>query len=287
MRRVLVPLDGTDLAAAIVPDARRLAGPDGELILIRETTTIGHPGPGSQKGQGSAVEMARSYLDSLAERLRAEGVRVQAHPLTMGDAAVAIDEGAEMVHADAIALATHGRDPAGRLQYGSIAWRALLRSTVPVLIRHVDPDEAARPCPEPARRRIMVPLDGSALAEMALPLAVELAVEWQAALQLVRVVGDRSATDGAAPDGGDDVGAARDYLRRVADPLGPEVEARVLMGEVVETLVEVVGRSSITDIVMTTHDRTGLTRAIVGSIPDAMIHQLHCPIVVIPVLATA
>ena len=36
MRRVLVPLDGTDLAASILPDARRLAGARGQLVLRME-----------------------------------------------------------------------------------------------------------------------------------------------------------------------------------------------------------------------------------------------------------
>jgi nucleotide-binding universal stress UspA family protein len=281
VRRVLVPLDGTDLAAAILPDARRLAGRGGELVLIRDAT-----GATEGRSASSSVEMARDYLDAVAQTLRAEGVHVRTHPLAKGDAAVAIDEGAEIEHADMIAIATHGRSPEERLRYGSIAWRALLRSTVPVLLRHVDPEGPDWVRPEPERRRIMVPLDGSALAERALPLAAALAGEWQAALCLIRVALDWSTSEATTPEGRPDVEAARDYLQRVANRLGREVEAQVLRGDVVETLVDAVERLSVTDIVMTTHGQTGLTRVIVGGIADALIHRLYCPIVVIPALAT-
>src|SRR5437764_251138 len=89
-------------------------------------------------------------------------------------------KGADVVaHTDFVACATHGRSPLGRLVHGGVAWHALAHSTVPVLLRRIDEKpHYASIFAEP--RKIMVPLDGSELAETALPLAAELAEEWDA-----------------------------------------------------------------------------------------------------------
>ena len=167
---------------------------------------------------------------------------------------------------------------------GSIAWRALLRSAVPVLVRHVE--EGIVSHPEPAQRRILVPLDGSTLAEKALPLATELAAEWRAPLYLVRVVPDPVTAETIAVEAADDPEAAKGHLDAIANRLPGSVQASVLTGSVVEALVEAVDKETITDIVMTSHGRTGLSRVIVGEVADELIHRLHCPIVVIPPLMT-
>ncbi len=62
-------------------------------------------------------------------------------------------------------------------------------------------------------------------------------------------------------------------------------EATVLAGPAVDRLVSAVDQWSITDVVVTSHGRTGLSRVILGSVADALIHRLHCPIVIVPALA--
>src|SRR5579859_3007253 len=225
MRRVLVPLDGTDLAAAILPDAFRLAGHDGELILIRHVADV-------HDGGHSVVDAAQLYLNTVAQTLRAEGIHVRTQPLVSEDAAVAIDEAAQRFNADMIAVATHGRTAAERWHEGSIAWRALLRSTVPVLIRHVDPYNPFDETPKIEHRRIMVPLDGSELAENALPLAQELARAWSASTWLVRAV-EGSPADAPSARDSLDVGnraGAEVYLSGIAGRLSGDIHSTVLEG---------------------------------------------------------
>lgn len=279
MRHVLVPLDGTDLAAAIVPDARRLAGRDGELILIRNVAGVRDTDAGSPIDRTLAIDAAQVYLDTVAQTLRADGMRVRTQPLVLGDAAVAIDEGAEMARADVIAVSTHGRSAVERWRSGSVAWRALLRSRVPILIRHVDPERPFDRPPHFNRRHIMVPLDGSALAEEAVPLARDLAREWDASITLVRAVDD------AAVDAGADHGSALTYLQEIARSLPGDAHTAVLDGSPVQTLARAQQAFEITDVVMTSHGRTAVSRAIVGSVLDDLIHTLRCPFVVVPILA--
>jgi nucleotide-binding universal stress UspA family protein len=291
MRRVLVPLDGTKFSEAIFPDARRLAGPDGELVLVREASW---PLLGRDIFVDStmlAVEDAEWYLQHEAETLREDGVNVKTQSLVRADAAAAIDEAVRIFKTDMIAIATHGRHPLGRLFRGGVAWRALAHSPVPVLLRHVE-DEATVPDLEEGGRRIMVPLDGSAYAEKALPVAQELALEWNAPVSLVRVILDIpivglpyvsmppvTVVDEEA------VTRARAYLQDLAQSFQGEVKVAVKRGPVGDTLVQYAERHFVTDVVLASHGRTGLSRVILGSVADELVHRLRVPIIVVPALA--
>jgi nucleotide-binding universal stress UspA family protein len=140
----------------------------------------------------------------------------------MIDPVHAIDVAARIYHADMVACATHGRGPLGRVLRGGVVWRALADSPVPVLVRHFEAPSGYKPifAPEP---RILVPLDGSATAERALPLAQELMQEWNTSLWLVHVVSSYPTTGLPGteidPEAVTDEGAgraARHYLDEVA-----------------------------------------------------------------------
>lgn len=284
MRRILVPLDGSAFAESVIPDARRMAGPDGELILVHDETR-------DSQGQMNTVAGERSdsdvdaYLAKLVRLLQESGVQAQARTVYFPEVPVGIDEAAAIFGCDMIACATHGRTAAGRLVRGGSAWQAVAGSKVPVLLRHFDHVESVGL--EPVKHRhIMVPLDGSKSAEQALPLARQLANEWHASLLLVRVVTYLPERTYAAAafvvDYEEEVRLNRTYLDRVAGTLGGDVETVVYLGDAVDRLVHATVEKDVTDVVMTSHGRTGLSRVILGSIADELVHRLHLPIVVIP-----
>jgi nucleotide-binding universal stress UspA family protein len=294
MRRVLVPLDGTEAAASILPDARRLAGPDGQLLLVRDVSVASDHSFQSMH----AMHASTDDLGAAARALRADGVTVEEQPLLTGSAAFAVDLAVTLMKADMVAMATYGRSLMQRHFWGSIAWHALANSPVPVFLHRAPAAEVAGREGEPEAHRILVPLDGSSLAEKALPLAQTLAAEWKAALWLVRVVSDSVTTQTAGmsmmgveatqyDDDTDDARAARTYLDRVTGDLPGDVHRRVLSGPAADALAAAVEEWSITAVVMTSHGRTGLARVLLGSVADPLIHRLHCPIVVIPPLALA
>lgn len=294
--RVLVPLDGTDFAASILPDAQRLAGPDGQLILIQDASILGTRRVADLATiyeRNKALEAATEYLQAVAEALRAEGVAVQVEALNMGDPAFAIDAAARIYHADVIACATHGRGMLGRLLWGGVARRVLVESPVPVLLRHAEDCPKVMPASEPAVRRILLPLDGSPQSERAVPCAHRLAAQWNAKIRLVHVVPDEWSAPmeqlaGSDLTGSDELsGPGSDmlaYLQRLAGGLPKQAQATVLAGPVVDRLIAAVEEWSITDVVMTTHGRTGLPRVILGSVSDALVQRLHCPILIVPML---
>lgn len=292
MRRVLVPLDGTPLAEAILPDARRMAGPGGEIVLINDAKLAPYYGIAYAEDQRRVITVTREYLHDVAKRLEADGVAVRAFPMVVGDAATAIDEAASIFEADMVAVATHGRSPLGRLFRGSVAWKALANSPVPVLLRHIDRDELTLHVPH--ENRILVPLDGSTLAERALPLAQELAKERGAEIWLTQVVYTMATPAGKGvmpvsptyyPEIEPKEREARAYLSEVAASLEGSVHTHVLLGAPVEDLVAAAETWLVSDIVIASHGRTGLSRVILGSVADALVHRLNVPIIVVPALA--
>jgi nucleotide-binding universal stress UspA family protein len=284
------------MAESILPDARRLAGQDGMLILVEDVVgglvDVLYDRVSTNRAHTRLLEgEAESYLEGVAERLRSEGVLVEVHTLDLIYKALAINEAAKLDHADFIACATHGRSVLGRLVRGSVAWKVLAMSSVPVLLRHPESVKTT-PMPPGALRRILVPLDGSELGEKALPFARELAKEWNASLSLIRVVPDPfmtfvpyAANDPPSRVLSQDVEEANAYLVSIGHALGGGVNTNVVVGDVVAGITKEVAKQRITDVVMASHGRTGLSRVLSGSVADALIHELHCPILVVPALA--
>ncbi len=276
MRRVLVPLDGSEFAQSIIPDARRYAGSGGTLVLVRDVPVlsnafVGFDSRAAVYAEEAGVEVAQEYLEARAESLRREGVSVELATYS-GIAASAIDESAEEFHVDMIALATHARHGLGRMIWGSVGWQALVHSPVPVLFRH---DGHRGP---PTLPRLLVPVDGSELAEQALSMTRELLAEWQATLYLVQVVRHSEAST-------EEVDRVRSYLDRVAGDIRGNVHTAVLRGDVMDAIAKVVDEWSITDIITTSHGRSGLSRVILGSVADGLIRRLSVPVLVVPALA--
>jgi nucleotide-binding universal stress UspA family protein len=287
MKRVLVPLDGTDFSARILPDACRLAGADGVLILVHDTSLgrYSHLGGGASGVMG--IEEAESYLREQAASLAAKGFRTEVHQTNLYDVSKAIDLAAQVYEVDYIACATHGHGPVGRLAHGSTAWRAVASSPVPVMLRHAESEDRRG---VGNARRIMVPLDGSEFAARALPIAADLAREWNATLVLVRVIptlpayaGPFSATTEFGELVKEESEGARNALLAVAETLNVPVEVQTVSGSpIVDVLADAVDLWKITDIVLASHGHTGLTRVVVGSVADGLVHKVTCPVIVVP-----
>jgi nucleotide-binding universal stress UspA family protein len=126
--RILVPVDGSETAEAILPFAEKVAGPlDAELVLLHVVADAkgGYVFP----NRAEAVK----YLDSLADRLANKGIRVRTG-LGFGSLPEAILSAADKWNADLIAMATHARSGLSRLVVGSVAEAVLRAARVPVLM---------------------------------------------------------------------------------------------------------------------------------------------------------
>lgn len=284
--RVLVPLDGTTPADSVISEAIRLAGENGELILIRDVTGP-LSGSDAESPEAHAVEVSEAYLHDIAKPLMARGLNVRVEAFFMADPAEAIDEAARLFDVDLIACATEARAGLQRLIHPSVAWRALSRSPVPVLL-HRASDSSIAAGQRPVR--MLVPLDGSSRSETAVPVAVRISQETGGSIILARVIPGRSQApsqreDSARPGEHTDLAEAQAYLTCAAAATAPEVETVVFSGGVVEQLISAVSRFDVTEFVLASHGRTGLARVILGSVADDLVHASEISVIVVPAMS--
>lgn len=139
-------------------------------------------------------------------------------------------------------------------------------------------------------QRIVVPLDGSELAEQALPHAQELARLTGAPLHVVRVIDPTGSQGGSGlvMHGLTGVMAAaaeedaEDYLNRLRQALterGVTATTEILHGQTAPALVAAARSGDV--IVLATHGRTGLTRWYLGSVAEEVVRRVPVPLLLI------
>jgi nucleotide-binding universal stress UspA family protein len=133
--RVVVPLDGSALAEAIIDPAIALAGliPDVEIVLVRAIAATPSEEAADVADSLTWTE-AQRYLDHIAARLQARGLRVRTHVVFDDKPAEAILDEIKDEHAGLVALETHGRGGLSRLLHGSVAEKVVRGAHIPVLI---------------------------------------------------------------------------------------------------------------------------------------------------------
>ena len=132
IERIVVPLDGSLTAEAILPQVRRLLyRKDSEVILVQ--AVIPPPVENSLAIAEAQLEAARQYMFGQKERFEKSGVRVT-FEVRIGAAVGVILDVVQEQKATMIALATHGGTGISRLLFGSVAEGILRKSPVPVLL---------------------------------------------------------------------------------------------------------------------------------------------------------
>lgn len=281
LRRILVGLDGSPLAETVLEPVRRIAAPIGARLVLLHVTRV--PEGVRDEAETFAVDdvitrervPAEAYLDRIASRLP-EALVAQSM-VTAGDPATEIARIAIHEDVDLIALATHGRSGMSRWIYGSVADAVLHTATRPLLL--LRPPAEGGPAAAAPFSRIVVPLDGSALAQAALPFAEELARALQVPILLLRTVEFIAFAFTGDPYGGaiNDYRAVVDamhedaecHLATVATTLrakGLRVETNVALGTPVDVITTHTREHPGSLVVMTTHGRTGWRAFVLGSV---------------------
>jgi nucleotide-binding universal stress UspA family protein len=283
-RTLVVPLDGSILAETALAYAATLARATGgslrllSVIAPEPTGLLGSPRAVGEHLEQLARDTVTQYLRVVASMLHDEGFAVAGSEVLLGEPADEIIAAADADPHAIIVMATHGRGGAARWLIGSVADKVLRLATRPTLLVCPRADvEVPRPV---LLRRIVVPLDGSALAETALDMAAELATALGATLALVRVepwLGMQFAPYGYMPDFQQTerrvAHAAAEYLDTVRRrlPADARVETVVLRGDPATALIDYTQEAPADLVVMTTHGRGGLRRAVLGSTADRLV----------------
>ncbi len=235
-----------------------------------------------QKGE----EHWESYLAGHAKTVEEEGLTVETE-VVIGDPANELLRIIDERRPGLLALASHGRSGISRWRYGSVADKLARAASVPTLI--VGPSVLEVPARPPSIETIMVPLDGSETAEMALGAAVDIANALGANILLARSL--QWATQAmiyGVPDVNiakideDLTKASETYLSKKKKELadGVTIEAVVLHGPPADALISLAESRDVDLIVMTSHTRDGLPRALLGSVADRLL-QAPAPVLIV------
>ena len=143
-RTILVPLDGSPLAEAILPEIEKLATGVARprVILVRVVPAHHIPGQDAIEWQARMIRRAEDYVEQIKERLTGQGYLVD-HHVPYGEPASKILEVCELYNYDLIAMSTHGRSGLGRWLMGSVADKVVRTSAKPVLLRRARPEDLA------------------------------------------------------------------------------------------------------------------------------------------------
>jgi nucleotide-binding universal stress UspA family protein len=226
------------------------------------------------------ARLSESYLREISDKLVSEShVATAEISVRSGDPAITILDEALKLKPALILISTHGRSGFQRLRLGSVADQVIRLAPCPTLVvgPHVGNFRGWK--------SVLVPLDGSNLAQAALSQAAQLAREATSSITLVRVVptpiagtelvNARAANKWRAE--------AKDYLTRVRSSLrNLDVRTEVREGSPGEELPRFIKENDIGLVVMTAHGRTGLGRAVLGSVTDRVIANSETPVMVVP-----
>lgn len=324
-KRILVPLDRSTRAEHALPVAARLArAAGGTLILVEISNTHLEYGPYRDPGSGFAPLIidrddreVTEYLRTIAHSPLLADLATET-VVASGQVATTILELAQTHAADLLVMVSHGRTGLARWILGSMTQQVARHAVIPVLALSDDgpsPADIALGAVRPLR--VLVPLDGSPLAETALAPTLELVRSLVSPtggeIHLLRVVD-------AAVMHNETTGKALDLSAEEITPFTAHIhfdEARAYLAQVVASLQnQMAGETSpmITSsvvanydaagaiiakaertqarsdrggegpfdvIALATHGRSGLERWALGSVMERVLEKTHLPLCIV------
>ena len=294
-KKVLVPLDGSELAEVALVYAKEVAS------KLRLSLVLLHV---YSSAEAELVPARQAYINSKVDTIRRElkaeteaGIEPVSQEVTVrgelakGYPAEEILRYAEENSIDFILVSTHGRTGIKLWTMGSVADKILRASKVPIwLIRAgVPPEIASDKWPT---QRMLVLLDGSELAEAVLPHVETLTKQRGADLVDIVLLQVCEPTPFAVyyystvPIDWEDYIARckredEQHLAKIEKRLkdaGLKVRSELLMGKPADAIIDYVGKNPVNLIVMSTHGRSGLSRWVYGSVADKVLHGASTPI---------
>ena len=296
-RSILVPLDGSPLAEQALALASYIAQRAGSKLRL----VLAHQLPSAPLDPLAAklftsIELAtrkseRAYLRGIQAKLREGGIRLSSAVTLSGNAGIELEQYVRELGIDLVVMATHGRGGIRRAWLGSVADHLIRTLEVPVLL--VRPQEGEPALDRPGTGQILVPLDGSPLAEEALDPAMALARIWDAEVTLLQVVQPvLPSADPARPrpfayDEGITATCrqqAQDYLDDLVEQIhGQGLRATgvaIIAWNAADAILDVARPERVAVVALATHGRGGLRRLILGSVADKLVRGADVPVLV-------
>lgn len=293
--RMLVPLDGSTISEGVLPYARTFANALAlpvHLLQVMDPDML-IPSVAARQGLSDNIltinrEHNGDYLKEIAASF--SNPAAVSSSVIVGKPAEAIMEVAATDRDTLIAIATHGRSGVRRWLLGSVAEKVLHGADNDVLLiratAQIDRKTTAQ------LKRLVVPLDGSELAEEALRCGVELAKKMNLEIILLRVYvapGAAYSTGSYAPEWKslDQVvrQKANEYLEDKTKQLRnqglEQLSFRMAEGSTAEQIIEAARERPDSLIAMSTHGASGVGRWVLGSVTERVIRHSDTAVVVV------
>lgn len=298
-RSILVPLDGSRLSEQALPLAVAIAERARaklRLVLVHRRPTV--PLSATQRRLYGSLGLAArkpemAYLKALTDQIKSQSASLAVLFRTLeGAVASALRHYIRDSRSDLVVMTSRGQAGLRRLWFGSVADAMIRGSTVPVLLVRPEQDPS-RQAPLQNLGKILVPLDGSALAERILGPAKQLASLAGAELMLVEVIQPLAAVleSQSVPPSRFDAELttlkrkeATDYLSRLAEEClkaGVKATYSAPLGtHAADTLLRLAESPKVGLIAIATHGRTGVRRLAIGSVADKVVRAAPRPTLV-------
>jgi nucleotide-binding universal stress UspA family protein len=281
---IMVPTEGSDSERGAISVAVKLANRfEADLRLVRVETT---PLVIETIAQTPLMITEQTLLDERVARLRkleALGTECRAlgeirvmTALEDGPVAPTLRDYARKFNVDLIVMSSHSRGGVKRIALGSVTDYLIRRTNMPVLVVR-PPVSIMEATPEQTFSRIVVPLDGSELAEQILPEVAALASRLNSTVSLLQVLtpvtySQKEIMQPGLPWWDDDIATAEAYLTRAANRLieqGLTVSKDVVMsGDIATAILDYSARTRADLIALATSGGGGMSRFVFGTVAD-------------------
>jgi len=281
-RRMLIPLDGSELAERALPYAKNLAKTKGSEVILFTVSVA---------SVGQLDRPMKAYLELNAKELESQGIKASI-AISYGNMSDEIIKFADKNKIDLIIISTHGQSGIKRWVLGSVALKVLHGTCTPVLLIK----SRAHKISEVEFKKILIPIDGSPFSEASIPYVKELAKGTDGEIVLLRVSeppvlsADRSPAIKPSWEEYRDIlmteiqRQAEEYMEGIKaniEKSGIKVRSQAILGKAVESILRVAQKENINLIAMTTHGRTGVSRWIYGSVASRIVEESLQPVMLI------
>lgn len=297
IEKILFPTDFSDCAHHAFPHTLHFARTFKAEVHLLHAVVLHETDPGNAAQPLPDVEGLYQVLAEQADSQLAsavakhgDGVRFRHAQMRSISAAGAILEYAAGQAIDLITMGTHGRRGLRRLLLGSVAEEVVRLAPCPVL---TVPERTERPTPGQVER-ILVPVDFSEHARLALTYAKQLAGLYGARLHLLHVI-DQVVYPDFYPPVVPPVGPAGDELRRrseqrlkelLAQVPHPNADTHVGSGRASPEIVRFAEELSVDLIVVASHGLTGIRHMLLGSVTEQVVRGAPCPVFTVKVFGS-
>lgn len=226
-------------------------------------------------------KQAARMMAKLEGKARGVGVTVHTDIRTRKSVRSEIESAIRRTKADVLVMGTHGRQGLEKWFLGSVAERLLRSSPIPVLTLR---GTSKRRTTLPAPAKVLVTTDFSAGAARAVKLALSVAQANQARLTLLHVLEElRALTSPTYRQEATE--RRRDELLKLLPPDAQDscdIEARIEAGTPYHVILRILKKDKFDFLVMNTHGKGMLDRALLGSTSERVVRAARCPVLLIP-----